>query len=167
MSNKENFDYLLTLKFRNVIFDTCRVLINDMTPVIQELKLFIKNILLSPTEGDSKIIYRIDSIELYKETKSNIVKEFKWSLNTNQDTEIEVVELTLDNVKSIFKEEKKAFIKLLKDEGIDFPPTMYGLVFVCFSKLITEYLNQTDLIEKENVYDILTIDNNGENNIIY
>lgn len=169
MSNKkENFEYLLTLKFRSVIFDTCRVLINDMSPVIKELQLFVKDILLSPDKRDSKIIYRINSIELYKETKNDMIKEFKWSLNTNQDQDdFEIIELSLNNIQSIFKDSKKEFIKKLKDEGIDFPATMYGLIFICFSKLISEYLNQKDLITEQNVYGLITLDNNGENNIIY
>lgn len=168
-SKKENFEYLLTLKFRSTIFDTCRVLINDMTPVIKELQLFIKDILLSPDKRDGKIIYRADSIELYKETKNDMIKEFKWSLNTNQDPDddTEIVELNLNNIQSLFKEKKKEFFKKLKDEEIDFPATMYGLVFICFSKLISEELKQKELIGEQNVYNIITLDNNGENNIIY
>lgn len=167
MSNKNDFRYNLDLNFRCKIFERCKVLVNDISPVIKELELFIKNILLSPSTGDSKIIYRINSIELYKETKNDMIKEFKWELNTNQDSEAEIIELTLDNIQELFEEKKKDFMKTLQDEEIDFPLVLFGKVFICFADTISDYLNKDNLIEKQDVYNILVLDNNGENNIIY
>lgn len=167
MNNKNDFKYNMDLNFRCKIFKNCKVLVNDMKPVIKELDLFIKNILLSPTPGDSKIIYRINSIELYKETKNEIIKEFKWELNTNQDCEEEIIELNMETIQELFNDKKKEFLKLLQDEEVDFPEVLFGKVFICFSEMISDYLNKTELIDKHEIYNILTLDNNGENNIIY
>ena len=48
-----------------------------------------------------------------------------------------------------------------------FPQDLYGKALVVFSEVVTEYINKKDLLDKLELFDILTIDNNGSNNIIY
>ena len=73
--------------------------------------------------------------------------------------------------------ETKSFVSTLIDsklkelqekEGIvDFPKDLYGKAFMILAITVTELLNKSELHEEMNLFDIFTISNNGNNNIIY
>ena len=89
--------------------------------------------------------------------------EFKWRIRLNDE---------LDNAvcysKDFIKEDKE-FMKLIDEEyNISmFPKILFDEAFLILTEVVSEYVNKDELQDKIEIYDILTIDNNGENNIVY
>lgn len=170
MKNKcDDFEYAFTLYFRHKIYEKCKVLVNDMAPVISELNVFIKEVLLNTEKEDSCVTYRVlDILDLYVEVKNSTIKRYKWFINTDQLLNNDIIEINYENVNSIFKSETKNFKSKLKEENIiDFPKELLYKTFVCFIETVGYYLEKIEVEEDINIYDIITLSTNGNNNIVY
>ena len=139
--------------YRYRLYEKTYILVNNLDDVFKEIKLFI-DMKLKPllVESDySKFIF--DSIEYRYE-----LDEFKWRIHLKDE---------LSNGTSVVYD--KEFLKMLEDEfSISmFPKVLYDEAFIVFTEVVSEFVNREKLCEKIEIYDILTIDNNEENNIIY
>ena len=154
----ENFMNL----FRFRLYERTGILVNDLTDVFKEIKLFIDGKIKPDLENLEISGFIFHKIELQKE-------EFKWKVIIEDEMTDDIREfITLNNVNDRFKG-KKEFLKSLEEEhGISmFPQDLYGKASIVFTEVVSEFISQKDLIDKIEIFDILTIDNNGINNIIY
>ena len=154
----ENFMNL----FRFRLYERTGILVNDLTDVFKEIKLFIDGKIKPDLENLEISGFIFHKIELQKE-------EFKWKVIIEDEMTDDIREfITLNNVNDRFKG-KKEFLKSLEEEhGISmFPQDLYGKACIVFTEVVSEFISQKDLIDKIEIFDILTIDNNGINNIIY
>lgn len=148
--------------FRYKLYERTNILANDLTDIFKEIKIFIDEKVKPELEKSEVDKYIFEGIELRKE-------EFKWRINNKEEITDEVKEyITLDKINEKFKG-KKEFLKSLEEnyEISMFPQDLYGKALVVFSEVLTEYINKNELLDKLELFDILTIDNNGSNNIIY
>ena len=129
--------------YRYRLYEKTHILVNNLDDVFKEIKLFI-DMKLKPllVESDySKFIF--DSIEYRYE-----LDEFKWRIHLKDE---------LSNGTSVVYEFSISM----------FPKVLYDEAFIVFTEVVSEFVNREKLCEKIEIYDILTIDNNEENNIIY
>ena len=91
--------------------------------------------------------------------------EFKWRIHLKD----ELSNGTSMSYDKEFIKEDKEFMKILEDEyNISmFPKILYDEAFLVFTEVVSEFVDRDKLCDKIEIYDILTIDNNEENNIIY
>ena len=154
----ENFINL----FRFNLYKRTNILVNDLTDVFKEIKIFIDE-KIKPTLEQLEIDgFVFEDIELQKD-------DFKWKIITKDEIVDDIREiLTLSNINDKFNE-KKEFLKSLEEvHGISmFPQDLYGKALVVFLETVNEVIKQDKLLDKMEIFDIITIDNNGMNNIVY
>lgn len=146
--------------YRYRLYEKTHILVNNLDDVFKEIKLFI-DMKLKPllVESDySKFIF--DSIEYRYE-----LDEFKWRIHLKD----ELSDGTSVPYDKEFIKEDKEFMKILEEEyNISmFPKILYDEAFLVFTEVVSEFVDRNKLCDKIEIYDILTIDNNEENNIIY
>ena len=62
----------------------------------------------------------------------------------------------------------KEFKEIIEECGLSmFPKVLYDKAFLIFTKVVSDYINNEIIQEKLELFDIMTIDNNGANNVIY
>ena len=152
----ENFKEL----YRYRLYEKTNILVNNLNDVFKEIDLFISYKIkpLLVESNYSKFIF--GSIEFIYE-----LHEFKWRIHLKDElNDGNAIEFNKDFIK---KDEE--FMRLLEDEyGISmFPKILYDEAFLVFTDVVSEYVDRKDLQPKLELFGILTIDNNDENNIIY
>lgn len=164
-----DFEYKFTLYFRSKIFENCRILVNDMEPVISAVDLFIKNILLSPEGDSSEITYRISKgVDLYVKKQNGTIKKYKWFRCTNQELDNDIIELDINNINEFFDSFRKEYFKTLKENNIlEYPKELFGKAFVCCIEAISDYLEVMNIEGEEDIYNIFKLSNNGDCNILH
>lgn len=151
--------------YRGILYRECRILANDLDDIFKEIKLFVDEKVipyLKSNENCDRLIF--DGIELVKDED-----KCSWSIYSKNDLSNQITtEVTLDDINLIFKGNTE-FLKHIKDdhEIINFPKELYGKAFMILAMTVTELLNKSELHEEMNLFDIFTISNNGNNNIIY
>ena len=151
--------------YRGILYRECRILANDLDDIFKEIKLFVDKKVspyLNSNENCDRLIF--DGIELVKEED-----KCSWSIYSKNDLSNQIsTEITLDDINLIFKGNTE-FLKHIKDDHgiINFPKELYGKAFMILAMTVTELLNKSELHEEMNLFDIFTISNNGNNNIIY
>ena len=148
--------------FRYRLYERTNILANDLTDVFKEIKIFIDEKVKPELEKGEIDKYIFEGIELRKDG-------FKWRINNEEEITDEVKEhITLDEINEKFKGKKEFLKSLEENHGISmFPQDLYGKSLIVFSEVVTEYINKKELLDKIELFEILTIDNNGSNNIIY
>lgn len=166
MVNK--FEKEFTESLRAKIYEKCKILINDMTPVVTQVKMFVENILLSPEKGDGSYTYRIsNSVDLLVVIDNGKLKSHEWILCTNQKVDNTMINFDIDNVNAVFSTCKKTFKKLMMDSSIEnYPKELFGKAFVCFIDCVSDVLKGDDIKEEIEIYELFKLGNNGENNVI-
>lgn len=150
--------------YRYNIYTRCKIMVNDFTDVVKEIRLFIDE-KVKPYMKEkelNKLIF--DGIELRREDVN-----FIWSIyDKNELKEPGAKEITMDNINNKFKG-KKEFLKSLDEEhGIKmFPKELYGKAFMVLAETISEMASNEHLYEEINIFEIFKLGNNGVNNIIY
>lgn len=144
--------------YRFKLYEKTNILVNKLDDVFKEIKIFI-DMELKPLLVESEhTSFIFGSIEYVYE-----LDEFKWRIRLNDE---------LDNAvcysKDFIKEDKE-FMKMIDEEyNISmFPKLLFDEAFLVLTEVVSEYVNKDELQDKIEIYDILTIDNNGENNIVY
>lgn len=166
MENKFEKDFIDL--FRSKIYQRCKILVNDMRPVVTQVKLFVDNILLSPEKGDGSYTYRISNIvDLIVDIENNKLKNHEWLLCTNQDVNNTLITFDIDNVNTVFSGNKKEFKKLMEDSSIEnYPKELFGKGLVCLIECVEDILNGEEIKEDVEIFELFKIGNNGENNVI-
>lgn len=152
----ENFKEL----YRFMLYSETGILVNDLTDVFKEINIFIeKKIKPYIIEKEyKKLIF--NSIELRYEDN-----EFKWRIHLDDEI-LEDGCVYFDN--EDFKMDVKEFKEIIEECGLSmFPKVLYDKAFLIFTKVVSDYINNEIIQEKLELFDIMTIDNNGANNVIY
>lgn len=153
-----DFNYNFTLIFRRIIWEKTKILVVDMTPVIEALKIFID---IMKTEN--KCVYRIEN-QIDMLTNGD---KIEWVMTTNQKYNCDIIEISFDNIKDYFKEKYDSYVDMLKERNIiDFPEEFFGKIFVCSILSCVEILKGDTIEKEEKVYGIFNFSNNGICNII-
>lgn len=164
------FEKEFELKFRAKIFERCSILINDMGPVIKEIKIFIDKILSSPLMGDDRYTYRISNIIDYSIlVQDEEIKEYDWRICLNDNVEGTLIFIDFENIEKVFKKkQKKELMGLLEEENInDFPEDLLGKAFICFIETVDDILKGEPIQDEQSLFDIFIMSNNGDNNIVF
>ena len=99
-----DFEKRFDLYLCSMIFQKMKIMVNDMNPIIESLKIFINDIILSP-KNDVRLVYRLSPFEIYIDMDENI-KEYR--IDNDQKYDCTIINLDLNNVASYFKEEKES-----------------------------------------------------------
>ena len=140
---EKRFDYYLC----SVIYQNMRIMVNDVNPIIEALKIFINDIVLTP-KNDVKLVYRLSPFEIYIDKDENI-KDYR-----------------INNVASYFKDEKNMYFDKLKENDIIIPKELYGTLFVCLILCINHYIENTEFMEEINVHDMFIFSSVDGHNVI-
>lgn len=145
--------------YRYKLYERTHILVNKLDDVFKEIELFIE-LKLKPMMIDSEYdAFIFGSIELKYEHE-----EFKWIIRLKDEISVGN-EIYYD--KEFIKEDKE-FMKMLEEHDICmFPKILYDEAFLTLTEVVSEYVNKEELQDKLEIYNIMTIDNNGENNIVY
>lgn len=165
------FEKEFEMKFRKKIYERCSILINDMEPVIKEVRLFIDKILSSPLMGDDRYTYRISNIIDYSIlVQDERIEEKDWRICLNDNVVGTLILIDFENIEKVFKKkQKKELLRILEEEEeiIGFPEELLGKAFICFVETAGDILKGEAINDDEPVFDIFIMSNNGENNIVY
>lgn len=137
-----------TYYYQKVLYDNTNILVNDMKDIIEALKLFINDIVLTPKE---EIVYKINSIDIYL-NENDVV----YINDSNQIYDRDIKKLDIMNVEEYFKKYKDTYFEKLKELKINIPTELYGKIFICFI-ISLEYFIRLDNIDDTNIYDLVTI----------
>lgn len=150
--------------YRYNIYNDCRILVNDMSDVITEVKTFIESYVypfLKNEDTVNKII--VDRISIRNEDNEMI-----WSIVLPDQPESKD-EIVIDkyNVKDIFSVSDE-YMQNIKEKFSDFPKELFTMSWISFmNSLSTLIFSDTNINGEFNVFDICKIGNNGHNNVVY
>lgn len=149
--------------YRYKIYNKCNILVNDLSDILKEVKLFINDKIIPflIEEDYTKLVF--DGIELVQ-TDDNFI----WSVHDKDElVDFNSKQITIDEINNLFKGEKEFLNNLEKDHGIElFPKDLYGKAFMIFAETVTEFLESRELYSNIDLFGIFKLDNNGHNNII-
>lgn len=152
--------------YRYRLYERTWILVNDLNEVFKEIELFIDKKLkpfLKESELD-KLIF--ESIELCFDGE-----KFEWRIHLEDDIMLDKAEkfnLTFNNITKYIDEDKEFLKSLESDYGISmFPKVLYEKAFMVLTEVVSEYVRSDKLQSKLEITNIMTIDNNDENNIVY
>ena len=149
--------------YRYNIYKECHILVNDMNDVIEEVKLFLDNVVypyLKNEDKPNKII--IDDISIRYEDN-----EIIWSIVLPGQINDDGICIDIYNVKEVFNVNDE-YIKIVKEKYSDFPKELFIKSWMMFMKsLSTIIFSETIINEELNVFDICKIGNNGHNNVVF
>lgn len=157
-----DFEKRFDLYLCSMIFQKMKIMVNDMNPIIESLKIFINDIILSP-KNDVRLVYRLSPFEIYIDMDENI-KEYR--IDNDQKYDCTIINLDLNNVASYFKEEKESYFDKLKELNINIPNELYGTSFICFIAAINYFIENVKFTEEVNIHDILIFSSINEQNVI-
>lgn len=156
---EKRFDYYLC----SVIYQNMKIMVNDINPIIEALKIFIDDIVLTP-KNDVRLVYRLSPFEIYINGDENI-KEYR--IDNNQNYDCTIINLDVNNVASYFKDEKNKYFDKLKEKDIIIPKELYGTLFVCLILSINHYIeSNTKFMEEINVHDMFIFSSVDGHNVI-
>ena len=156
---EKRFDYYLC----SVIYQNMKIMVNDINPIIEALKIFIDDIVLTP-KNDVRLVYRLSPFEIYINGDENI-KEYR--IDNNQNYDCTIINLDVNNVASYFKDEKNMYFDKLKEKDIIIPKELYGTLFVCLILNINHYIeSNTKFMEEINVHDMFIFNSVDGHNVI-
>ena len=140
-----------------------KIMVNDINPIIEALKIFIDDIVLTP-KNDVRLVYRLSPFEIYINGDENI-KEYR--IDNNQNYDCTIINLDVNNVASYFKDEKNMYFDKLKEKDIIIPKELYGTLFVCLILSINHYIeSNTKFMEEINVHDMFIFNSVDGHNVI-
>lgn len=150
--------------FRYKLFTNCRILVNDMTPIIKFTQDFIYEKVIpyvKEVEGCDRLVF--DGIEVRIENEQIV-----WSQYKKDDLyEVVTTKVKKDNLNELFGNGED-IIDNLKAQDIIVPKELYGNSFLCLAEVITDILYKEKLVgDVYNIYNIFMLSDNGSNNIIY
>lgn len=152
--------------YRYKLYERTWILVNDLNEVFKEIELFIDKKLkpfLKESELD-KLIF--ESIELCFDGE-----KFEWRVHLEDDIMLDKAEkfnLAFNNITKYIDEDKEFLKSLESDYGISmFPKVLYEKAFMVLTEVVSEYVRSDKLQSKLEIANIITIDNNDENNIVY
>lgn len=152
--------------YRYRLYERTWILVNDLNEVFKEIELFIDKKLkpfLKESELD-KLIF--ESIELCFDGE-----KFEWRVHLEDDIMLDKAEkfnLAFNNITKYIDEDKEFLKSLESDYGISmFPKVLYEKAFMVLTEVVSEYVRSDKLQSKLEIANIITIDNNDENNIVY
>ena len=157
-----DFEKRFDLYLCSMIFQKMKIMVNDMNPIIESLKIFINDIILSP-KNDVRLVYRLSPFEIYIDMDENI-KEYR--IDNDQKFDCTIINLDLNNVASYFKEEKESYFDKLKELNINIPNELYGTSFICFISAINYFIENVKFTEEVNIHDIFIFSSINEQNVI-
>lgn len=157
-----DFEKRFDLYLCSMIFQKMKIMVNDMNPIIESLKIFINDIILSP-KNDVRLVYRLSPFEIYIDMDENI-KEYR--IDNDQKYDCTIINLDLNNVASYFKEEKESYFDKLKELNINIPNELYGTSFICFIAAINYFIENVKFTEEVNIHDIFIFSSFNEQNVI-
>lgn len=157
-----DFEKRFDLYLCSMIFQKMKIMVNDMNPIIESLKIFINDIILSP-KNDVRLVYRLSPFEIYIDMDENI-KEYR--IDNDQKYDCTIINLDLNNVASYFKEEKESYFDKLKELNINIPNELYGTAFICFIAAINYFIENVKFTEEVNIHDIFIFSSINEQNVI-
>ena len=155
---EKRFDYYLC----SVLYQNMKIMVNDINPIIEALKIFISDIVLTP-KNDVRLVYRLSPFEIYIDKDENI-KEYR--IDNNQNYDCTIINLDLNNVASYFKDEKNMYFDKLKENDIIIPKELYGTLFVCLILCINHYIENNEFMEEVNVHDMFIFSSVDGHNVI-
>ena len=156
---EKRFDYYLC----SVIYQNMKIMVNDINPIIEALKIFIDDIVLTP-KNDVRLVYRLSPFEIYINGDENI-KEYR--IDNNQNYDCTIINLDVNNVASYFKDEKNMYFDKLKEKDIIIPKELYGTLFVCLIISINHYIeSNTKFMEEINIHDMFIFSSVDGHNVI-
>ena len=156
---EKRFDYYLC----SVIYQNMKIMVNDINPIIEALKIFIDDIVLTP-KNDVRLVYRLSPFEIYINGDENI-KEYR--IDNNQNYDCTIINLDVNNVTSYFKDEKNMYFDKLKEKDIIIPKELYGTLFVCLILSINHYIeNNIEFMEEINIHDMFIFSSVDGHNVI-
>ena len=180
---EKRFDYYLC----SVIYQNMKIMVNDINPIIEALKIFIDDIVLTP-KNDVRLVYRLSPFEIYINGDENI-KEYR--IDNNQNYDCTIINLDVNNVASYFKDEKNMYFDKLKEKdiiipkelymkltseekyairwhmGFTEPKELYGTLFVCLILSINHYIeSNTKFMEEINIHDMFIFSSVDGHNVI-
>ena len=156
---EKRFDYYLC----SVIYQNMKIMVNDINPIIEALKIFIDDIVLTP-KNDVILVYRLSPFEIYINGDENI-KEYR--IDNNQNYDCTIINLDVNNVASYFKDEKNMYFDKLKEKDIIIPKELYGTLFVCLILSINHYIeNNIEFMEEMNIHDMFIFSSVDGHNVI-
>jgi hypothetical protein len=140
-----------------------KIMVNDINPIIEALKIFIDDIVLTP-KNDVRLVYRLSPFEIYINGDENI-KEYR--IDNNQNYDCTIINLDLNNVASYFKDEKNMYFDKLKEKDIIIPKELYGTLFVCLILSINHYIESNiEFMEEINIHDMFIFSSVDGHNVI-
>jgi hypothetical protein len=147
--------------YRYNIYKECRILVNDMNDVIEEVKLFLDSVVYPYLKnGNSPII--VDNISIRFEDD-----EIIWSIVLPDQIIDEGLYIDIYNVKETFNVNDE-YVEIVKEKYSDFPKELFVKSWMMFMKsLSTIIFSETIINEELNVFDICKIGNNGHNNVVF
>lgn len=156
---EKRFDYYLC----SMIYQNMKIMVNDINPIIEALKIFIDDIVLTP-KNDVRLVYRLSPFEIYINGDENI-KEYR--IDNNQNYDCTIINLDVNNVASYFKDEKNMYFDKLKEKDIIIPKELYGTLFVCLILSINHYIeSNTKFMEEINVHGMFIFSSVDGHNVI-
>lgn len=156
---EKRFDYYLC----SMIYQNMKIMVNDINPIIEALKIFIDDIVLTP-KNDVRLVYRLSPFEIYINGDENI-KEYR--IDNNQNYDCTIINLDVNNVTSYFKDEKNMYFDKLKEKDIIIPKELYGTLFVCLILSINHFIeSNTKFMEEINVHDMFIFSSVDGHNVI-
>lgn len=156
---EKRFDYYLC----SMIYQNMKIMVNDINPIIEALKIFIDDIVLTP-KNDVILVYRLSPFEIYINGNENI-KEYR--IDNNQNYDCTIINLDINNVASYFKDEKNMYFDKLKEKDIIIPKELYGTLFVCLILSINHFIeSNTKFMEEINVHDMFIFSSVDGHNVI-
>ena len=147
--------------YRYNIYKECRILVNDMNDVIEEVKLFLDSVVYPYLKnGNGPII--VDNISIRFEND-----EIIWSIVLPDQIIDEGLYIDVYNVKETFNVNDE-YVEIVKEKYSDFPKELFVKSWMMFMKsLSTIIFSETIINEELNVFDICKIGNNGHNNVVF
>jgi hypothetical protein len=146
--------------YRFKLYEECRILVNDLTDVITELKTFIDKKFYPFVKEEGKRVV-VSNIEISFENN-----KFVWRLFDRNDLDENVIKLNRYDIEDKFPGKDEYFIEI-RQTLENYPKAFYCYSFICFIDTIEHVLKGEELKETYEVFDICKIEFNGENNIVY
>ena len=146
--------------YRFKLYEECRILVNDLTDVIKELKMFVEKKFYPFVKEEEKRIV-ISNIEITFEND-----KFVWRLFDRNDIDENVLRIDRFNIRDIFPGIDEYIIEV-RQTLEKYPKELYCYSFICFIDTIEHILKGEELKETYSVFDICKVEFNGEINIVY